>query len=374
MSLLEVRDLVVQFDVPGGVVRAVDGVSFDVRTGESVGLVGESGCGKTTTALAITRLLPANGRIVSGSVRFDGEELTTLKRGLFRRRRWRDISLIFQGAMNSLNPVIRVGDQVREPILLHEPGVTRRDANRRVSELFELVGINPERKREYPHEFSGGMRQRAMIAMALANRPRLVIGDEPTTALDVMVQAQILDLLERLRRELGLAMILITHDLSVVAETCERAVVMYAGQVAETGTLVDLHDRPLHPYTERLMASVPDIDGPRDLGAGIPGQPPDLVRPPSGCRFHPRCDRAMDVCVATFPAYRSFGTDHAVACHAVNDAGRLRAQAELPVLDSARTIAAARAVGAEVPVEVHEHGGHGSAGAGEPEAPAGAAA
>jgi oligopeptide/dipeptide ABC transporter ATP-binding protein len=276
--------------------------------------------------------------------------------------------------MNSLNPVIRVGDQVREPILLHEPSVTRRDANRRVSELFELVGIKPDRKREYPHEFSGGMRQRAMIAMALANRPRLVIGDEPTTALDVMVQAQILDLLERLRRELGLAMILITHDLSVVAETCERAVVMYAGQVAETGTLVDLHDRPRHPYTERLMASVPDIDGARDLGAGIPGQPPDLVRPPSGCRFHPRCDRAMDVCVATFPAHRSFGAAHAVACHAVDDGGRLRAQAELPVLESARTIAAARAAGAEVPVEVHELGDHGAAGPGGPDAPAGAAA
>jgi len=247
VALLEVRDLVVHFAVPGATVRAVDGVGFDVGAGEAVGLVGESGCGKTTTALAIARLLPANGRIVSGSVRFDGEELTTLKRGPFRRRRWRDISLIFQGAMNSLNPVIRVGDQVREPILLHEPTVTRREANRRVSELFELVGINPARKRQYPHEFSGGMRQRVMIAMALANRPRLVIGDEPTTALDVMVQAQILDLLERLRRDLGLALILITHDLSVVAETCERAGVMYAGQVAETGTLVDLHGQPRHP-------------------------------------------------------------------------------------------------------------------------------
>jgi oligopeptide/dipeptide ABC transporter ATP-binding protein len=348
MALLEVRDLVVHFDVPGGVVRAVDGISFDVGATESVGLVGESGCGKTTTALAIARLLPGNGRIVSGSIRFEGEELTTMKRGPFRRRRWRDISLVFQGAMNSLNPVLRVGDQVREPILVHEPGVSYRDANRRVSELFELVGINPKRKKQYPHEFSGGMRQRVMIAMALANRPRLVIGDEPTTALDVMVQAQILELLERLRTELGLAMILITHDLSVVAETCDRAVVMYAGHVAETGTLVQLHGRPLHPYTERLMSSVPDVYGPRDLGAGIPGQPPDLVAPPSGCRFHPRCDRAMAVCVERFPGYRSFGPAHAVACHAVTDEGRLRPAAELPVLASARIIEQAEATGLEV--------------------------
>ncbi len=188
------------------------------------------------------------------------------------------MSIIFQGAMNALNPVQRVGDQVREPILQHEPGVSDRDADRRVSRLFELVGIEPERKKRYPHEFSGGMRQRVMIAMALANNPRLVIGDEPTTALDVMVQAQILELLERLRSELGLAMILITHDLSVVAETCDRALVMYAGQLAETGTTVQLHDRPLHPYTARLIGSVPDIHGPRNLGAGIPGRPPDLVR------------------------------------------------------------------------------------------------
>jgi peptide/nickel transport system ATP-binding protein len=257
--------------------------------------------------------------------------------------------------MNSLNPVLRVGDQVREPILLHEPGVTYRDANRRVSELFELVGINPKRKRQYPHEFSGGMRQRVMIAMALANRPRLVIGDEPTTALDVMVQAQILDLLERLRRDLGLAMILITHDLSVVADTCDRAIVMYAAQIAETGNLAQLYGRPLHPYTERLMRSVPDVMGVRDLGAGIPGQPPDLVAPPSGCRFHPRCDHAMAVCVERFPDYRSFGEMHAVACHAVSDEGRLRAPRELPVLASARVIEAAEESGVEVSVEQHEH-------------------
>ena len=335
MALLEVRDLVVQFAIPGGIVRAVDGVSFEVDTGESVGLVGESGCGKTTTALAIMRLLPENGKIVSGTIELDGEELVALKRGPLRRKRWKEMSIIFQGAMNSLNPVQRVADQVAEPILLHEPSVTEKQADRRVAELFEMVGINPDRRSQYPHEFSGGMRQRVMIAMALANRPKLVIGDEPTTALDVMVQAQILELLERLRRELGLAMILITHDLSVVAETCDRAVVMYAGQLAETGSMVDLHDRPLHPYTSRLMGAVPDIGGKRDLGIGIPGQPPDLARPPSGCRFNPRCDRATQVCVDEFPAERSFGAAHRVACHAVSADGRLQRPDERPLLPSA---------------------------------------
>ena len=323
MALLEVRDLAIHFAIPGGVVRAVDGISFDVEAGATLGLVGESGCGKTTTALGICRLLPENGRIVGGQVRFEGEDLLSLRPGAFRRRRWAEISLIFQGAMNSLNPVISVGDQVAEPILLHEPTVTPREANRRTLELFELVGIPPARAREYPHQFSGGMRQRVMIAMALANRPKLVIGDEPTTALDVMVQAQILELLERLRRELGLAMILITHDLAVVAETCERAVVMYAGRLAETGEVGTLHDRPLHPYTERLISSVADIGAVRKLGAGIPGQPPDLANPPSGCRFHPRCDRAMEVCGRLVPEERSFGAGHRVACHAVTDAGVL---------------------------------------------------
>jgi oligopeptide/dipeptide ABC transporter ATP-binding protein len=351
MALLEVRDLRVYFSIHGGEVRAVDGISFDLQAGEALGLVGESGCGKTTTALAIMGLLPKNGRIAGGSVRLDGEELTGLSPDGLRQHRWRDLSIIFQGAMNALNPVQRVGDQVREPILLHEPGITYREANRRVSHLFELVGIEPERKKRYPHEFSGGMRQRAMIAMALANNPKLVIGDEPTTALDVMVQAQILELLERLRAELGLAMILITHDLSVVAETCDRALVMYAGQLAETGTTVDLHDQPRHPYTARLIGSVPDINGVRDLGAGIPGRPPDLSDPPTGCRFHPRCDHAMAECVTAYPEERSFGSQHAVACHAVDETGRLRGPGELPLLPSARAVLEAEQTARDALVE-----------------------
>lgn len=351
MALLEVRDLVVEFSLGDGrVARAVDGIDLDVDTGEALGLVGESGCGKTTTALAIARLLPDNGRIARGSVRLDGEDLTALDDAAFRRRRWTDISVIFQGAMNALDPVRRVGDQVAEPILLHEPTVTRAEARRRVSELFELVGISPDRLREYPHQFSGGMRQRVMIAMALACRPRLVIGDEPTTALDVMVQAQILELLERLRRELGLALILITHDLSVVAETCDRTLVMYAGRLAETGSVERLHGGPLHPYSVRLLGSVPDLSGERRLPLGIPGQPPAPEAPVSGCRFHPRCDRAMAVCVSEVPAIRSFHATHQVACHAVGEDGRLRTPGELPRIASALAVAEASTSGAEVEV------------------------
>lgn len=349
MALLEVRDLVVEFTVGDGrVARAVDGISFDVDAGEAVGLVGESGCGKTTTALAITRLLPPNGRIAAGTVKLAGEEISSMAEGELRRRRWTDVSIIFQGAMNALNPVRRVGEQVAEPLLLHEPGLAREAAMARVAELFELVGISRERLREYPHQFSGGMRQRVMIAMALACRPRLVIGDEPTTALDVMVQAQILELLERLRAELGLALILITHDLSVVAETCDRAVVMYAGQLAETGAVAQLHDRPLHPYSVRLLGSVPDITGERRLPEGIPGQPPSPEAPVPGCRFHPRCDHAMPVCVRDTPTVRGFGAGQAVACHAVTADGRLRPPAELPLIASATLVAEAAAEGVEV--------------------------
>jgi peptide/nickel transport system ATP-binding protein len=347
MSLLEVADLHTHFRMPGATLRAVDGVSFTVEAGEAVGLVGESGCGKTTAALSITRLLPPNGFIAGGTIIFNGEELTAMSEPRIRRRRWRDISLIFQGAMNALNPVMRVGAQVVEPILVHEK-VTQRQAEMRVAELFELVGIPPRRMRDYPHEFSGGMRQRVMIAMALADRPKLIIGDEPTTALDVMVQGQILDLLERLRRDLGLALLLISHDLSVIAETCDRAVVMYAGRVAETGTIDQLYGRPCHPYTVKLLGSVPDLAGPRTVGVGIPGAPPDLVRPPGGCRFHPRCDHAMRVCSEEQPLGRSFGERHRVYCHAVTDAGMLPPPEALPLTASAHRIVAAEESSMEV--------------------------
>lgn len=339
MSLLELTDLAVGFRVPGGRLHAVDGISFAIEAGEAVGLVGESGCGKTTVARAIMGRLPENGRIAGGSIRLAGDELVGMRESQLRRRRWRDVSLVFQGAMNALNPVMRVGEQVIEPILQHER-VTPNQARRRAAELFERVGISPARMRDYPHEFSGGMRQRVVIAMALANHPKLLIGDEPTTALDVMVQAQILELLESLRRELGLSMLLISHDLSVVAETCDRVVVMYAGRVVEAGSIAEVYARPLHPYTEKLLASTPDVRAERAIGTSIPGMVPDLISPPQGCRFHPRCDRAMAACLAIDPPELTV-RDHRVFCHAVTDDGRLPAPWELPVVEQARRVAAA---------------------------------
>ena len=340
MSLLEITDLAVRFRVPNGQLRAVDGVSFSVEEGESVGVVGESGCGKTTVARAIIGRLPANARIAGGSIRLAGEELVGMTEKQWRRRRWRVVSLVFQGAMNALNPVIRVGDQVVEPILQHER-VTPRQARQRAAELFERVGISPARMRDYPHEFSGGMRQRVVIAMALANRPKLLIGDEPTTALDVMVQAQILDLLASLQRELGLSLLLISHDLSVVAETCQRAVVMYAGRVVESGPVDQLYAPPLHPDSEKLLASTLDIQGERTIGLSIPGTVPDLTAPPTGCRFHPRCDRAMAACLDIDPPERAFGARRHVCCHAVTDDGRLPPPGALPVIERARRVAEA---------------------------------
>ena len=339
MSLLEITDLAVRYRVPGGQLRVVDGITFAIEAGEAVGLVGESGCGKTTVARAIIGRLPENGRIVGGSIRLDGEELVGMREAQLRRRRWRDVSLIFQGAMNALNPVIRVGDQVIEPILQHE-AATPKQARNRAAELFERVGINAARMRDYPHEFSGGMRQRVVIAMALANRPKLLIGDEPTTALDVMVQAQILDLLESLRRELGLSLLLISHDLSVVAETCDRAVVMYAGRIVESGTIAQALAQPLHPYTEKLLASTPDVKGERTIGRSIPGVVPELIAPPVGCRFHPRCDRAMAVCLEVDPPELTVD-DHRVFCHAVTADGRLPLPRDLPILEQARRVAEA---------------------------------
>ena len=340
MSLLEVADLAIHFRVPNGQLRAVDGVSFSVEAGEAVGLVGESGCGKTTLARAIIGRLPANAHIAAGSIRLDGEELVGMREAQLRRRRWRDVSLVFQGAMNALNPVIRVGDQVVEPILQHER-VTPHQARLRAAELFERVGISPARMRDYPHEFSGGMRQRVVIAMALANRPKLLVGDEPTTALDVMVQAQILELLASLQREMGLSLLLISHDLSVVAETCHRAVVMYAGRVVESGPIDQMYGRPLHPYTEKLLASTLDVHGERTVGQSIPGTVPDLVTPLAGCRFHPRCDRAMAACLEIDPPERTIGDRRRVCCHAVTDDGQLPPPEALELLERARRVAEA---------------------------------
>jgi oligopeptide/dipeptide ABC transporter ATP-binding protein len=311
--LLVVEDLRTYFDLDGATVHAVDGVSFTLRQGEALGIAGESGCGKTTTALSLVRLLPSNARIETGSIRYFGIDLVPKSVEALRRYRWREISIVFQGAMNALNPVHRLRDQIAEP-LMERLNLTEGAARTRAGELLELVGIPKKRGGAYPHELSGGMRQRAMIAMALACDPAIVIGDEPTTALDVMVQAQILELLERLRGELGLSLVLITHDLSVIAETCDRILVMYAGRVAEEGPVREVFARPRHPYTQKLLSSFPNIQADRRTLDVIPGSPPDLRNPPPGCRFAPRCPFAMAVCSEVVPPEVTIG-DVRVACH-----------------------------------------------------------
>jgi oligopeptide/dipeptide ABC transporter ATP-binding protein len=311
--LLVVENLRTHFQLDGDTVRAVDGVSFTLREGEALGIAGESGCGKTTTALSLVRLLPSNARIVEGSIRYYGIDLVRKSSEALRRYRWREISIVFQGAMNALNPVQRLRDQLAEP-LTERLGLSDKAARTKAGELLELVGIPRKRGGAYPHELSGGMRQRAMIAMALACDPAIVIGDEPTTALDVTVQAQILELLERLRRDLGLSLVLITHDLSVIAETCDRILVMYAGMVAEEGLVREVFRAPRHPYTQKLLAAFPNIQADRRTLDVIPGSPPDLRHPPPGCRFAPRCPAAMAICRDVVPPEVRFG-DVRVACH-----------------------------------------------------------
>ena len=313
--LLVVEDLAVRFSLPSGSVKAVDGVSFRLDDGEALGIAGESGCGKTTTALSLVRLLPANGRIRSGKIELFGIDLVPKTETQLARYRWREISIVFQGAMNALNPVRRVGDQIAEPIevRLGQPRDVRRASA--PPSCWTSWASRRSGRRAYPHELSGGMRQRAMIAMALACDPAIVIGDEPTTALDVMVQAQILQLLEQLRRDLGLSLILITHDLSVIAETCDKVMVMYAGRVAEEGPVRRVFTAPRHPYTQALLGAYPNIHADRRTLEVIPGMPPDLRNPPPGCRFAPRCAFAMPVCTEVVPPEITFADGVRVACH-----------------------------------------------------------
>jgi peptide/nickel transport system ATP-binding protein len=342
--LLVVDDLRTYFELDGATVHAVDGVSFTVQQGEALGIAGESGCGKTTTALSLVRLLPSNARIVSGSIRYFGIDLVPKSAEALRRYRWREISIVFQGAMNALNPVHRLRDQIAEP-LMERLNLSEGKARTRAGELLELVGIPKKRGSAYPHELSGGMRQRAMIAMALACDPAIVIGDEPTTALDVMIQAQILELLERLRRELGLSLILITHDLSVIAETCDRILVMYAGRIAEEGPVGEVFRRPRHPYTQKLLSAFPNIQADRRTLDVIPGSPPDLRSPPPGCRFAPRCPFVMPVCSEVVPPEVTFDGVR-VACHLYppgsdgTPAGMLAAGYEAPAAVAAPAVAA----------------------------------
>jgi len=313
--ILSVRHLNTEFILPEGkVARALEDVSFDVHPGQTIGLVGESGCGKTTTLMSVMRLLPSNGRITNGSIVFKNNNLLSLPERQMRGYRWKEMAIIFQSAMNALNPVITVGDQICEPILLHKL-MEPEEANARVDELLDLVGIPHSRRNQYPHQYSGGMRQRAMIAMALACKPSLLFADEPTTALDVMVQAQVLELLKEIQQRLKLAIVLVTHDLGVVAEVCDTVVVMYGGKVAEYGSADDIYNRPKHPYTQRLLASFPDLNRPGDTLASIPGTPPRLTQLPPGCRFEPRCHVKIEKCAQFTPPLPETEPAHYASCH-----------------------------------------------------------
>jgi len=316
--VLQVQNLRTYYKILRGYVRAVENVSFDVKQGEALGLAGESGCGKTTIALSILKILPPGGFIAGGKILVDGINIPALDEYEMRMNvRWKKIAIIFQGAMNALNPVYRISEQIVEAITLHEPGVEVSEARERAMKLFELVGIEPSRIDNYPHEFSGGMRQRAMIAMALACNPKLLIADEPGTALDVIVQAQVLKLMKELKEKLNLSMIMITHDLSIITETCERTAIMYAGKIVELGTVKTIFKEPLHPYTQGLIGAFPELKAPRMRMVSIPGSPPDLLRPPPGCRFHPRCPYAMEICKTKEPEFTNLGKEHFVACHLV---------------------------------------------------------
>jgi peptide/nickel transport system permease protein len=315
--LLSVRNLTVEFDAPGSPLRAVNDVSFDLRRGETIGLVGESGSGKTTTALAMLRLLPPGGQVVAGQVLFDSEDLMTLDAKEMRAVRWARLAIVFQGAMNSLNPVRRVGDQVAEAVRIHEPSVGRRGATTRAEELLERVGIPRRRSRDYPHTFSGGMKQRAMIALALACSPDLIVADEPTTALDVMIQAQILELLAGLSTEMGMATIMVTHDLGVVGQRCDRVLVMYGGTIAEEAEAARLYANPQHPYTQALLASFPDLSHPDRELVSIAGTPPRLDAMPPGCPFAPRCPMVFDRCRVERPPAYELIRGRRVACFLV---------------------------------------------------------
>jgi len=316
-KLLEVKDLQTHFFTSGGVVKAVDGISYDVAPGETVAVVGESGCGKSVGAMSILRLIPdPPGKTVNGEIIFQGRDLLKLSDAEMRNVRGRDIGMIFQEPMTSLNPVLSIGRQLTETVEEHL-GVTHAQAMERAKELLGLVGISePDRRlKQYPHHLSGGMRQRVMIAMALACEPKLIIADEPTTALDVTIQAQILELMKNLTRELGVAMIIITHNLGVVARYADRVNVMYAGRIVESGSARDIYNNPKHPYTLALLRSVPRMDQPRGSKLEpVDGQPPDLTKLDGGCSFRPRCRFAVEGCAKARPALEEVGPGHVTAC------------------------------------------------------------
>lgn len=313
-TLIQIDNLQVEYLAGRGSVRAVDGVSLSIAKGEVVGLAGESGSGKSTIAQAIMRILQPPAIITGGRVMFEGQDILRMSDRELRDFRWEKVSMVFQSAMNSLNPVMTIGDQIMDAVMVHRK-VTESKAEEQAREMLRIVGIEPERINSYPHELSGGMRQRAVIAIALVLQPPLMIMDEPTTALDVVVQREILAKITELREEFGFSILFITHDMSLLVEISDRIAIMYAGEIVEMAPSREMFENPLHPYTQGLMASFPALTGPRKELQGIPGSPPDLIAPPSGCRFHPRCPKRMDICDKVHPSLIEYTPGHFVACH-----------------------------------------------------------
>ncbi|PSO08114.1 dipeptide/oligopeptide/nickel ABC transporter ATP-binding protein [Candidatus Marsarchaeota G2 archaeon BE_D] len=312
LSLLDIENLKVYFATRAGTVRAVDGVELSVGTGEVLGLAGESGSGKTTLGYALMRVLPRNAKL-DGKIIFDGRDLLTLSANEFNRVRGREIAMVFQGSMNSLNPVVRVEEQVAEPLILHS-GMNGDEAKKRARELLAEVGVSADKAKSYPHELSGGLKQRVAIAMAISTRPKLLIADEPTTALDVVTQAQILRLISELRDRFGLSVIMISHDLSLLSEVCDRLAIMYAGKIVEVGSKAEIVKTPEHPYTQALLASIPSVERVGEDSPSIPGEPPDPINPPSGCRFMPRCAYARRECEEFDGYLYELSSTHRAAC------------------------------------------------------------
>ena len=312
--VLDVKNLTMHYMTRKGPVYAVDDVTFHVGRGESVGLVGESGCGKTSIAISLLKLLPDNAKIEGGEILLNGTDLVPMTYDQVRRYRWRHISMVFQAAMNAMNPVYTVEEQILEAMRLHRPELSDREMDEKIDHLFELVGLDPSFKNQYPHQYSGGMRQRAIIAMALSCDPDIIIADEPTTALDVIVQDALLDKVREIQRKLNMAMIYISHDIAVIAEVSERVGVMYAGQLAEMASTEAIFHRPIHPYTMGLMSAFPSIVGAKTELVQLPGEPPDLLNPPPGCRYHPRCPYATEICHEQIPEFKDYGNYHFAAC------------------------------------------------------------
>jgi peptide/nickel transport system ATP-binding protein len=312
--VLDVKNLTMHYMTRKGPVYAVDDVSFHVGRGESIGLVGESGCGKTSIAISLLKLLPENARIMGGEILLNKTDLVPMTYDQVRKFRWRHISMVFQAAMNAMNPVYTVEEQILEAMRLHRPELSDEEMDDKIDHLFELVGLDPAFKDQYPHQYSGGMRQRAIIAMALSCDPDIIIADEPTTALDVIVQDSLLKKVREIQRVLNMAMIYISHDIAVIAEVSQRVGVMYAGQLAEMASTEAIFHRPIHPYTMGLMSAFPSIVGERTELVQLPGEPPDLLSPPPGCRFHPRCPYATEICRTDVPDFKEHDDKHYAAC------------------------------------------------------------